>query len=300
MDKLRSMEVFVAVVDTGSFTAAARRFDISPVMVGKHVEFLEQTLGARLLARTTRRQSLTEIGERYCEQCRIVLAQVAAAESGAEAMRTAPRGTLRITAGVSFGGELLSPVLADYLERYPEVSVMLDLSDRVVDIVEDGFDAAIRIGTLDDSGLVARPLWDYGMTIAASPAYLERFGTPRVPADLLRHRCLDFTHWNKQLRWRLRGGEDLAIPVSRFRSNNGRALKNAALAGFGIIMQAEMMLANELARGELVPLLQEHVPEPRPMHLLYPRDLQPTPKLTTFIDFMLERFGKTQRSVAAV
>ncbi|MDQ1830666.1 LysR family transcriptional regulator [Massilia scottii] len=292
MDKLRSMEIFTAVVDDGSFTAAAARFDMSAVMVGKHIRFLEERLGARLLARTTRRQSLTEIGEQYAEQCRSILAQVRAAESGAEAMRLAPRGRLRISAPVTFGSESLSPLLPSYLARHPEVSLDLELNDRLVDVVDDGYDAAIRIGELDDSGMIARRLRPYRMLICASPDYLARHGEPRVPADLADHECLDFMHWKKLVRWRL-GDDDGGAPAraSRFRSNNGQALKQAALAGFGIVMQAQVMLAQEVAAGRLVSLLEAHIPAPRTMHIMYPRDRQATPKLTTFVDFLLEHFG---------
>src|SRR5471032_209948 len=150
MDKLRSMEIFVAVVDAGNFTAAARAFQLSPVMVGKHIAHLEATLGARLLTRTTRRQSLTEIGAQYVEQCRVILAQIAAAETGAEAMRSVPRGRLKITAQVSFGVEWLGPAMTDYLRLHRDVGLDLSLNDRMVDLVEEGFDAAVRIGRLED------------------------------------------------------------------------------------------------------------------------------------------------------
>jgi len=294
MDKLRSMEILVAVVDQGSFTAAAETFRISPVMVGKHIRQLEERLGTRLLARTTRRQSLTEIGRQYVEQCRQILAQIAAAEMGAEAMRATPRGKLKITAPVSFGSECIAPLMADYLAAYPDVSLELNLNDRMADLVEEGFDAAIRIGALEDSGMVARPLRPYAMVICASPAYLARHGTPRTPDDLARHECVDFLQWSRHMRWRLSGREarhDGVTPESRFRSNNGQALRMAALHGFGIVMQAEILLAGDIAAGRLVPLLADYVPAPRLMHLLYPRDRQPTPKLTTFIDFLLERYG---------
>ena len=294
MDKLRSMEILVAVVDQGSFTAAAETFRISPVMVGKHIRQLEERLGTRLLARTTRRQSLTEIGRQYVEQCRQILAQIAAAETGAEAMRATPRGKLKISAPVSFGSECIAPLMADYLAAYPDVSLELNLNDRMADLVEEGFDAAIRIGALEDSGMVARPLRPYAMVICASPAYLARHGTPRTPDDLARHECVDFMQWSRHMRWRLSGKEarhDGVTPESRFRSNNGQALRMAALHGFGIVMQAEILLAGDIAAGRLVPLLADYVPAPRLMHLLYPRDRQPTPKLTTFIDFLLERYG---------
>jgi DNA-binding transcriptional LysR family regulator len=292
MDKLRSMAIFVAVVDAGSFTAVAANFRLSPVMVGKHIAQLEQTLGARLLTRTTRRQSLTEIGRQYVEQCRAILAQIEAAETGAAAMRAGARGRLKITAPVSFGAEWLSPAVTDYLARHPEVSVDLSLNDRTVDLVEEGYDLAVRIGKLEDSTMVARALFPYAMVICASPEYLARRGTPRTPDELAQHECLDFMHWTHAIRWRLRGGQGASsVPPSRFRANNGQALRMAALHGFGIVMQAEVLLAQDLAAGRLVTILDDYVPQARPMHLVYPRDRQPTPKLTTFVDFMLERFG---------
>ncbi|MGE5621913.1 MAG: LysR family transcriptional regulator [Bacillota bacterium] len=301
MDKLRSMGVFVAVVDAGSFTAAAEVCNLSPVMIGKHIRHLEQQLGARLLTRTTRRQSLTEIGRQYCERCRAILADIRDAESGAEAMRASPRGMLKVNAPVSFGTQRLAPAMAGYLARHPEVSLDLHLNDRVVDIVDEGYDAAIRIGALEDSSLIARPLQPYGMLICASPAYLKRAGVPRTPDELASHQCLDFAHWNKQVRWKLAGapGTQSEFPASRFRSNNGQALRMAALCGYGIVMQAEVLLEEDVAAGRLVPLLEQYLPPPRPMHLLYARDRQPTPKLATFIDFVLERFGAAQPARAS-
>lgn len=295
VDKLRSMEIFVEVIDSGSFTAAAERFDLSPVMVGKHIRQLEERLGARLLTRTTRRQSLTEIGRQYGERCRQILADIAAAETGAEAMRAAPRGLLKVSAPVTFGSQLLAPAVADYLAQHAEVSVELALNDRVVDMVEEGIDVSVRIGNLDDSSLVARPLMPYRMQICASPDYLARAGVPQTPADLARHQCLDYLHWSRHLRWKLGrsegSGEQADVPASRFRSNNGQALRMAALRGYGIVMQAEMLLGDDIAAGRLQPLLQDYLPQPRAMHLLYPRDRRPTPKLTSFVEFMLARFG---------
>lgn len=292
MDKLRSMEVFVAAVDAGSFAGAAQRCGMSAVMVGKHIRALEQMLGAALLARTTRRQALTEIGRRYAEQCRAILAQIGEAESVAEAMRAAPRGLLKVTAPVSFGAQWLSPAITDYLERYPDVAVELSLTDRTVDLVEEGFDLAVRIGPLPDSTLVARPLRPYAVALCASPAYLEKHGTPSSPADLARHECLEFTGWLPQARWKLKGEQDgRLVRPGRFRANSTAALRMAALNGFGIVMQAESMLADDIAAGRLVALLGEWLPAPRPMHLVYSRDRRATPKQTTIVDFLLERFG---------
>lgn len=293
MDKLRSMEVFVATVDSGSFTAAAEVFSISPVMVGKHIRFLETLLGARLLTRTTRRQNLTEIGQQYLERCRLILAQISVAESGAEAMRTTPRGVLKINAPVSFGAQCVAPAMTDYLRMHPDVSLDLNLNDRVIDLIEEGYDAAIRIGTLNDSGLVARPLRPYKMMICAAPAYLAAAGRPTTPADLRKHQCLDFMHWHKNTRWRLKDAplNGSEFPLCRFRSNNGLALKMAALQGFGLIMQSEILLAEDVAAGRLVSLLEDFVPPARAMHIVYPRDRQATPKMTTCVEFLLERFA---------
>ncbi|TWI64481.1 DNA-binding transcriptional LysR family regulator [Pseudoduganella lurida] len=292
MDKLRSMQVFVAAVDAGSFAAAAERCGMSAVMVGKHIRALEQMLGAALLRRTTRRHALTEIGRRYADECRAIFAQISAAESGAETMRAAPRGLLKVTAPVSFGSQWLAPALTDYLAVHPEVTVDLNLNDRTVDLVEEGFDVAVRIGALPDSGMVARPLQPYAMAVCASPAYLEQHGTPRTPADLARHECLEFTGWLPGARWKLKGDKDgRHVPSGRFRSNGTAALRMAALHGFGIVMQAELMLADDIAAGRLVPLLRDWLPAPRPMHLVYPRDRRAMPKLTTFVDFLLARLA---------
>jgi len=292
MDKLRSMEIFVATVDAGSFAGAAQRCGMSAVMVGKHIRQLEILLGASLLTRTTRRHALTEIGRQYAAQCRQILAQVDAAESVAERMRAAPRGLLRVTAPVTFGSKWLSPAVTAYLERWPDVSVELNLNDRMVDLVEDSFDVAVRIGALADSSMIARPLHPYRMAICASPAYLERRGTPVTPADLAQHECLDFTGWDPQTRWQLKGEKDgRSVPPGRFRANSTEGLRMAALAGFGIVMQAEMIVGPDIAAGRLVALLTDYLPPPRPMHVLYSRDRQATPKLTTFVEFLLERFG---------
>ncbi|MRW90046.1 LysR family transcriptional regulator [Duganella sp. FT80W] len=293
MDRLRSMEVFVGVAEAGSFTAAARMFEMSVVMVGKHVAELEQRLGARLINRTTRRQSLTEIGEQYCEQCRQILAHVQSAESGALAMGSGARGILRISAPVAFGSALLAPLLPAYMSAHPDVSVDLELSERISDMVEEGLDAAIRIGRLDDSSMIARPLKPYGMVICASPAYLREHGTPRTPAELAHHQCLDFLHWRRVVRWRLgAAGQGAPSPQpSRFRCNNGTALKQMAMHGFGLAMLAEVVVAKEIADGDLVPLLRDYMPPLRPLHLIYPRSRQTTPKLSTFVEFVVENFG---------
>lgn len=290
MDRLLAMEVFVAVVEAGSLTAAARQFGITPVMVGKHLKALEDRLGASLLTRTTRRQSLTEAGRRYYESCRQLLSDVADAEAGVEALHKDARGLLRIGAPVTFGTQRLAPAIGVYLARNPAVNVELVLDDRVVDLVQEGFDAAIRIGPLEDSGLVARPLRPYRMVVAATPEYLQKHGRPQTPADLASHECLSFSRGGRMSGWRLQGAE--ATPLAwRFRCNNGQALRMAALQHVGLVVQPEALLQADLDAGRLVPVLEDYLPAARPVHLVYLRKRQQSAKLKQFIAFVLENFA---------
>jgi len=294
MNKLLSMEVFVAVVEAGGFSAVAGRFGMSAPMVGRHVRFLEEQLGARLLTRTTRRQSLTEIGRLYYERCRQILADIRAAESSVEILRAEPRGQLKISAPATLGTQALTPLIADYLMRYPQVSIELLLDDRVVDLVGEGIDAAIRIGQLQDSTLVSRPLAPYRMVIAAAPDYLARAGTPGHPDELAQHHCLGFTHWGRYWSWPPGGEADgiEAASPNRFRANNGQALRMAALSGLGIILQPQLLLAEDLAAGRLVSLLADYIPTARPVQIIYPQDRLATPKLSRFVEFVIERLGE--------
>lgn len=207
MDKLRSMETFIAVVESGSFTGAAARLEMSAVMVGKYVALLEAQLGTRLLERNTRRQSLTDAGRVYFEEARRVLEQVSIAESAVERLRATPAGTLRVTAPTSFGGCAIAPLTATFLQRYPEVRIELDLTNRMVDLVEEGVDLAIRIGDIHNDDLVAKYLCPYNMVICAAPDYLAQHGTPQTPDDLVDHLCLSHTVWTARNEWRLPGVE---------------------------------------------------------------------------------------------
>ena len=183
MDKLRGMETFIAVVESGSFTGAAARLEMSAVMVGKYIAQLESQLGTRLLERNTRRQSLTDAGRVYFEEARRVLEQVSIAENAVERLRATPAGTLRVTAPTSFGGCVIAPLTATFLQRYPEVRIELDLTNRMVDLVEEGVDLAIRIGENRNEDLVAKYLCPYNMVICAAPDYLARHGTPQIRSD---------------------------------------------------------------------------------------------------------------------
>lgn len=293
MDRLTSMSVFLRVVDKGGFSAAAEEFGISATMVGKHVRALEERLGGRLLNRTTRSQSLTELGRTYYERCRQVIADVEAIENTASEMRAAPRGTLRINAPVSFGSMQLAPALADFLAQYPEVQVDLTLNDRVVDLAEEGFELVIRVGALSDSGLVARKLASYRIVACASPDYLARHGRPKTPRDLQDHNCLTFHYGARSHLWPFEGpsGRQSIAIRGNLKINNGDALRMAALQGVGIIWQPEALVAGDLAAGRLVRLLQRYESPPRPMHILYLPDRRLSPKLRSFIEFAVERFG---------
>lgn len=291
MDRLLSMEVFVTTVDSGSFTAAANIFKITPVMVSKHISSLEKRLGATLLARTTRRQKLTEIGEKYYGNCKLILGQVADAEAGAEAMGIKPKGHLRVNASMWFGSLTLAPIVCDYLQQFPEVNIDLSLTDRYVDIVDEGFDVAIRIGELKDSSLVARKLSIFEYVVCASPDYIAKAGLPETPEDLLQHHCLDFTNWHSQGGWKLMQKQlrSKAGPAPRLESNNVQALHTAAVKGIGIIMMPKELLRPDIEAGRLIELMKEHVPPPRPIHAVYPKERQLAPKLTSFVDFLVKK-----------
>ena len=290
MDKLRGMETFIAVVESGSFTGAASRLEISAVMVGKYIALLESQLGTRLLERNTRRQSLTDAGRVYFEEAKRVLEQVAVAESAVERLRATPAGTLRVSAPTSFGGCVVAPPTATFLQSFPEVRVELDLTNRRVDLVDEGVDLAIRIGDIHQGDLVAKYLCPYRMVICASPDYLMRHGTPQTPAELVDHLCLSHTVWTARNEWRLPGteGEVRWKRDAILRCNDGYGLRTAAIAGAGLPLQPEVLVAEELKNGRLVRVLERYTPAPRPVHLLWRQDLRPLPKLTQFIAHLLK------------
>ena len=293
MDKLRHMEVMVAVVEAGSFAAAARQLDISAVMVGKHIRQLEAHLGARLFQRSTRQNSLTEVGAAFYEDSKRVLEQVRWAESAVERSRAVPQGLLRVSAPFTLGNQVIAPLVADFLLRNEQVRVDLQLTDSVVDLVSEGFDVAVRIGRVVDEGLVARPLRPYGMVIAAAPDYLQRHGRPEHAVDLAQHQCLSHSVWQRRAEWTLREGpEEFFWPDNaRFVCNQGDGLRQAALRGLGLILQPEVLLAKDLASGALVPVMQHCLPAPRAVHLVYAPDRRQLPKLSRFVEHVVGALG---------
>jgi len=298
MDRLASMEMFVRVVEGGSFAAAAAASGVSATMAAKHVRSIEERLGARVLHRTTRRQSLTEVGKLYYDRCKRAIAEVELAESSGSELHASPKGQLRIVAPVSFGSHSLVPALAGYLARYPDVSVDLTLDNGPPDLALGGYELGILIGDVTDQSLVARPLQPYRRIMAAAPRYLLERGTPNQPEALIEHQCLGMRYWRTYDRWRLvsASGEVRVVPVSgRFLSNQGDALRIAAAQGLGIALQPESILTDDLAAGRLVQVLPEWSFNPSPMHLIYAQDDRPTAKLRSMIDFLLERFGVRKR-----
>lgn len=296
MDRFTSMAMFARVVERGSFAAAAEGSGMTPTMVGNHVRELERRLKGRLLNRTTRSQSLTELGKRYHAQCLDILALVDSAELDAREMQTSPRGRLRVSCPVTYGTRALIPVLASYLDHYPEVQVELALNDRIVDLAVDGFDAAIRIGVLPDSGLIARPLRPSPRIACASPAYLSRHGHPQVPTDLAQHNCLAFMFATGPERdWRFPrpdgNGSEHIVVRGRLDVNGGLALREAALAGLGVILQPQMMLQADLDAGLLVRLFPDWPAPSWPVHVVYLPDTRMPPKLESFIAFLQDTLG---------
>lgn len=287
MDRLTAMESFVRTVERGSFAAAAVGRGFSPSMVGNHVRFLETRLGASLLNRTTRRHSVTEFGRMYFERCQRILSDIAAAEEAADLVQSAPRGLLRVTAPMALGTTMLPGMIAAYLRRCPEVQVDLVLQDVRLDLLGDELDVALRVGTLPDSGLIARALPPLRLVACASPSYLEAHRPLRTPHDLRDHNCLDFTYAGEPRTWRFAGAEgDVAVPIDgSLRVNNGQALRAAAVAHLGVILQPEIVVAEELASGRLVHLLEAYTSRSLPLHLLTLPGRHPAPKLRSFIDF---------------
>ncbi|CAM2825200.1 DNA-binding transcriptional regulator, LysR family [Pseudomonas gessardii] len=301
MDLFQAMTVYVKVVETGSMTAAAQACGLSTTMVGNHLRALERRLGVSLLKRTTRKQSLTEFGGLYYQRCLEVLGLVANSEQLAEQIhREAPQGLLRITAPPAFGAERLAPALSEFSRRYPQIQLYVVLSNQAMDLIDSGFDVALRLGELQPSSLIARPLQDYTMTLCASPDYLARRGTPLHPMDLQNHDCLAFAYpstddWrNADKLWRLQDAEgEIEVAVSGpMTINSSQALHRAAVEGMGIVMLPDALVGTDLLAGRLVALLPGYQSPSRPMHLLYAQDRYRLPKLRAFVDFALEQWAR--------
>lgn len=292
MDLFRAMTVFAEVARAGSMSAASIKLHITPAMVGQHIAALEERLGMRLLNRTTRKQKLTDFGSSYLEQCHDILGRVAVSETQAEGLQQSIGGKLRLTAPVSFGTECLVPLLQRYRKMAPDVEIDITLTDRVIDLVDEGIDIAFRIGDPDDSTMIGRPLMPYRMAVCASPDYLKIYGTPEHPSELSQHQLLSLSTSSRSP-WTLsRGEEKVVIPVqSKLTINHGQALRVAARSGLGVVMQPELLLSEDIISGRLVPLFQGWQIRERQVWLLYFRDKRMTPKIRAFINLSLEEFS---------
>lgn len=302
MPDLRTLAIFVKVAEKKSFVHAASELGITQSGVSNAIKRLEDQVGTLLLARTTRRVSLTEDGAAFFERCRQALAAIDEAEHVLKRAQLKPAGTLRIDMPLAFGRIKLVPLLRAFQENYPEVRLRITFTDRYIDLIEEGIDVAVRFGALQDSSLIARRLTTAQFNAAASPAYVKKFGRPKTPDDLQKHNCLAFA-WRdtRQTRdWSFTvGGKEVRItPTGTMSFTEGAALCQAALDGCGIAQLHDYYLDAAFARGTLVPILENFKPKALPISLIYPHTRHLTPNVRAFVDFMVEQFKPERRSAA--
>jgi DNA-binding transcriptional LysR family regulator len=294
MDRFNNMANFVEVVNQGGFTAAADKTGLSRAQISKSVMQLEAHLGTRLLNRTTRRVSLTEIGRIYYERCVAILSDVEEIEGIVGEQTAKPHGTLTVSAPTSFGILHLNEVIPEYLKQYPEVRISLSLSDRFIDVVAEGFDLVLRIAALEDSSLIARRIAPCRRVLCASPEYLKENGSPQVPQDLAVHPCLVYSNEAKPDSWTLhgpKGAESIKVngPVC---ADNGDILKAAAVNGLGVALLPTFIVGPELRAGRLRQVLPEFCPPEISVYAVFPSRRYLSAKVRTFVDFLSEHFGE--------
>lgn len=293
MNDLSQLEVFVRVVSDGGFTAAAQTLGVSKSFVSRQISQLEDRLGARLLNRTTRKLVLTDVGAVFFERCQRILEELSDAESAVTDLQTAPRGKLRVAAPMTFGVQYVAPAVAEFLTRHPELSVDLDLSDRRVDLLGEGFDLAVRIGALPDSSLIARKLAETQLCAYASREYLDRRGRPQQPSDLRQHDGLLYAYQNTGAGWRLTGpeGEVFTSVRGRVSANNGEALAIAALAGLGIALLPDFIAAGKPCLGKLERVLPGWA-DVGAVWALSPHNRHVAAKVRLFVEFLAEQWSE--------
>ena len=301
MDRFAALTAFVKVVEQGSFSRAAEKLSVSTSAVSRHVADLEAHLSVRLLNRTTRRLSLTEAGQAFHERSVQLLADLDEAEGSVSAATLDPRGTLRLTCAITFGIRHLAPAIAAFGAAHPEVSFEIELSDRAVDIVDEGFDLAIRIGGIGSQALVARRIGITELVCVASPSYLARHGTPRTPEELSAHACLIYEYLATRDQWRFvdAAGAEHAVRVrGPARSNNGQMLTALAAAGLGVSIEPDFIVAPQIATGALVPLLPGYRAPAGSINAVYPSRRHLSAKVRSFIDFLVVRFATPEWSLS--
>ena len=294
MDRLKQIETLVSVASKGSLTAAARAEGVAPAVIGRRIDGLEERLGVKLLLRTTRRITLTHEGSAFLEDCQRLLADLANAEASVSAGGVKASGHLRITAPAGFGRRHVAPLVPKFIAQHPEVSVSLNLSDRVVDIVNEGFDCAVRVGDLSDSSLVSVRLADNRRLCVAAPAYLQRAGTPQAPAELSRHECLTLSSDASQTRgWAfvIDGALTHLRPSGRLDCSDGQVLHDWCLAGMGIAWRSTWEVEREVSAGRLVVLLDVYSAPPNGIYAVFPQRKHLPLRVRLWIDFIKHSFA---------
>ncbi len=294
-DRFEDLRTFVAVVQARSLASAARRLNVAKSAVSRRVQELENRLGAQLLNRTTRTLSLTEAGRQFFERATALLADLEEAENIATSATREVVGKLRISAPMTFGAMHMAPVICHFMEKNPRLSVEMILDDRRVDLVADGYDLAVRIAQLEDSNLAARRIAPIRRTVCASPRYLRRYGTPKQPADLIHHRGISYTNVDERRYWHFvhpQTGEEQFIDVrSPLKLNNGDAMREAAIAGYGLTALPTFITHQAIAAAQLVPLLLPYELPAINMYAVFPSGRNTPGKVRAFVDFMVDRFG---------
>ena len=287
------MAVFAKVVEARSFTAAAAELGMSKSAVSKQITRLEDRLGARLLNRTTRRLSLTETGAAFYDRCARVVAEAQQAELAVTRLQSEPHGTLRVNAPMTFGHLHIAPAIPDFLARYPEVRVDMTMNDRFVDLIDEGFDVAIRIARLTDSSLIARRLAPDRRILCGAPAYFAKHGEPRTPDDLAAHNCLSYAYVSDTDQWQFIDGEGTrSISVrGNLRANNGDAIRQALLAGLGVAVLPSFIVGPDIQAGRFKEVLRDYLPNRVSVYAVYPHSCHLTAKVRVFVDFLADRFG---------
>ncbi|RZA30247.1 MAG: LysR family transcriptional regulator [Proteobacteria bacterium] len=294
MDRALEMLVFCTVVEKSSFVGAGESLKMSKAAISRYVSGLEERLGTRLLHRTTRRLSLTDEGRQFYHQAKDVLAMMDAAEEAVSSAAPEPTGVLRVNAPVSFGIMHLGPIWADFMQAYPRVELDINLNDRLVDLVEEGFDAAVRIARMENSSLVGRRLASTRMCLCASPTYLERHPPVLTLADLTKHGVIAYSHFASGSDWLFEGpdGPENVRTRSVVRCNNGDTCRSIALAGGGISLQPSFMVAEDLRAGTLVEVLEHYRSIELGVYVVYPSRKQLPPKVRALVNFLVERFAR--------
>ena len=292
MNPFEDMRLFCQVMESGSFTAAAEQLGLSKQFVSRRLIQLEERLGVRLLNRSTRRLDVTPLGQSYYESALRLLGEVEQVEQGITGQNSEPRGTIRLSAPLSFAMAHLGCLLPQFLQRHPQVSVEVDLSDRPVDLIGEGYDLVLRIGTLEDSTLIARRIASVQRVYCASPDYLAAKGTPLRPEDLADHDCLPYGH-GRQVQWRfLSKGKVQSVNVSgRMRVNNGELLRDTAIAGLGVTYLPTFIVADALQDGRLVTVLEDFAPEALTLSAVYPQHRQSSRPVQALVEFLRERLA---------